>query len=104
MNYKSKRSRATDIPIAVKMDVFERDSGCCIFCGRPGLSNAHFISRAQGGLGIEENIVTACPLCHLAMDNSDKRSIYLQRAEEYLRSKYPNWDKGRLVYNKWAEK
>lgn len=101
MSYKSKRSKACDIPQKVKTRVAERDGGCCIFCGCAGFSNAHFISRSKGGLGIEENIVTACLPCHLAMDNSDKRKEYLDKAENYLKSKYPDWNKERLVYDKW---
>ena len=101
MRYKSKRAKATDIPKAVKEKVFERDNGCCVFCGRPGLPNAHYISRAHGGLGIEENILTACPECHRRMDNSTDRKTYLEAAEAYLRRVYQgSWDATRLIYKK----
>ena len=33
------------------------------------MPNAHYISRAHGGLGIEENIVTLCLDCHNNYDN-----------------------------------
>lgn len=103
MNYKSKRSKACAIPVEVKQKVFLRDNGRCIFCGYAGFANAHFVARSQGGLGIEENIITACTPCHMAMDNSDKRSVYKERAENYLRSIYPDWNEERLVYQKWEE-
>ena len=34
------------------------------------------------------------------MDNSTKRKEMLTKAEGYLRSKYPYWDKSFLVYEK----
>ena len=92
MGYKSKRSRATDIPQAVKKIVYERDGGRCIFCGAPGQPNAHIISRAHGGLGVEENIVTVCFECHYRMDNSPDRYLYLDAAKTYIRSKYGLWE------------
>lgn len=92
----------TDIPRKVKEKVYERDNGHCIFCGQVGFPNAHFIPRSHGGLGIEENIITACLECHNNMDNSDKRQIYLERAGMYLKSVYPDWNKEALVYNKWV--
>ena len=92
--------RATDIPKAVKDRVYERDGGRCIFCGRPGMPNAHFISRAQLGKGIEENIVTACFECHRRMDQFVDRKEYLEAAEEYLRGIYPHWNMEALIYKK----
>ena len=101
MGYKSKRSKATDITAAVRERVYERDFGRCIFCGAHGLPNAHYIPRSKGGLGIEENVVTACVMCHHLMDNSDERKQYLEKARSYLLSSYPQWDETALVYNKW---
>lgn len=50
MKYKSKRSNATDIPKEVKEEVYKRDKGRCVICPNPGIPNAHFIRRSQGGL------------------------------------------------------
>lgn len=96
----NKRTRATSIPTKTKQGVEERDGGLCIFCGHPGKGEAHFISRAQGGLGIEENLLTVCRQCHDQMDNSTKRQEMLTIAEGYLRSRYPYWDKSFLIYEK----
>ena len=96
----NKRTRATSIPTKTKKRVEERDGGLCIFCGHPGKGEAHFISRAQGGLGIEENLLTVCRACHDQMDNSTKRKEMLTKAEGYLRAKYPYWDKSFLIYEK----
>lgn len=74
--------------------------GACIFCGRPGRGEAHFISRAQGGLGIEENLLTVCRPCHDRLDNSTQRKEMLRVAEEYLRAKYPYWNKDMLIFEK----
>lgn len=62
----------------------------------------HFIPRSDGGLGIEENVVTGCVQCHAEYDNGKYRREHEKRIEEYLRSKYPNWDKDKLIYKKWA--
>ena len=70
-----KRKKATDIKPEVKKRVEERDGWCCIFCREFGESgfeptdHAHYIGRAQGGLGIEENLVYVCPAHHFEMDN-----------------------------------
>jgi nitrite reductase/ring-hydroxylating ferredoxin subunit len=96
----SKQSKACDISRKVKYIVNERDGGCCIICGKRGSPNAHFIGRAQGGLGIEENIVCLCHQCHHDFDNGDKREEYGAQIETYLRSHYPFWEKSDLVYNK----
>lgn len=99
---KHRRTKATDIPHSVKMIVSERDNGCCIFCGSQGLPEAHVVSRAHGGLGIETNIVTVCRTCHHMMDNSPLRKEYISIAEMYLRSKYPGWKRETQIYNKWG--
>ena len=72
----------------MKRRVYDRDEGLCIFCGRPGAPNAHVIARSHGGLGIDQNIVTACAECHRRMDNSSERKTYIAHAEEYLRGIY----------------
>ena len=76
---KSRRSKATDIPQKVKQAVWERDGGRCVICGNTHnvMPNAHFISRANGGLGIEENVVTLCTeltpnKCHRKYDFGTK--------------------------------
>ena len=98
---KSKRSKATNISQKVKKKVWERDGQRCIFCGSYyAMPNAHYIPRSKGGLGIEQNIVTACSECHMKMDNSKYRQAYLELAKEYLRNQYPNWDGMKLTYGK----
>lgn len=99
--------RATDIPQAVKRAVWERDNHRCIICGHANAApNAHFISRAHLGRGIEENIVTLCTLfgngCHHRFDNGSRVERELMREEirKYLKSKYPDWDEDKLVYRR----
>ena len=100
---RSKRARATDIPMSVKKRVWERDNGCCVICGNNYnvMPNAHYISRRKGGLGIEENIFTACTRltpndCHFKFDSY---SIGKDRVREYLMSHYPNWSEDKLIYS-----
>ena len=98
---KSRRTKACDISNKVRQEVRERDSDCCIFCGRYGSQVAHYIARSHAGLGIPQNLVLACVECHHCMDNTDQRERYREKAREYLKSKYPDWDESKLYYNKW---
>ena len=100
---KSKRSKACDIPPQVKLKVFERDNGLCIICGEPGIPNAHYIRRSQGGLGIEQNVVTLCRKCHGRFDDGFYREDYGEKIKNYLSSIYPNWKEEDLIYNKWKD-
>lgn len=107
----SKRTEAVSIPSQVKKAVAERDSvdghPCCIWCGKPApttnpiaFSNAHYMSRGQGGLGIEENILTLDWECHLRYDQSGHREEMREFFKNYLKSKYPDWDEDNLIYRK----
>ncbi len=97
---KSRRTKALEISRSVKQKVYERDGGCCILCGRPGNPEAHFISRAHGGLGIEENIVTLCRECHRRFDQTTDRELMWPMIADYLKSHYADWEIGNLVYRK----
>lgn len=100
---KSKRTKALEIPPKVKEKVLERDV-CCVWCGKQGQPNAHYIARSQGGLGIEENILTLCYGCHRRYDQSTERQKMRAYFTEYLKSKYPDWDEKKLVYQKYGGK
>lgn len=108
----NKRTKSLAIPLEVKLAVADRDSfdgwPCCLLCGTPApvnnrlaFSNAHYISRAQGGLGVEENIVTLCPNCHInRYDQGSEREQIRAFLRNYLIEKYPNWNEENLVYKK----
>lgn len=96
----NKRTKALAISKAVREAVMARDGGICIVCGRPGDPCAHYVSRAQGGLGIEENIVTLCDGCHRLYDQTTHRGYLRETISEYLREQYENWDDIRLTYRK----
>lgn len=96
------QTRATAISKSVRCAVYERDGYRCIICGSSqGQPNAHYIARSQGGLGVEENIVTLCPCCHRDYDQSCKRKVYKDFIKSYLKNKYPEWDENKLIYRKW---
>ena len=106
-----KRTVALSIPNGVKRAVAERDSmdgwPCCIYCGRPAPSDAmtafscaHYISRAQGGLGIEENILTLCPTCHHKYDATTQREEMRGIFRGYLKEQYAGWCEEDLVFKK----
>ena len=99
---KHKETKATSIPMDVKRKVNARDRGRCIICGDPGLPNAHYIRRSQGGLGIEENIVTLCPKCHHDYDNGFHRREIGDYISEYLDKWYPDFPDEKRKYNKYS--
>lgn len=105
---KHNRTKATQIQKYVKEIVWYRDKRRCIFCNKlvPIFNaNAHFIPRSAGGRGIEENMFTACDFCHNEQDNGLNTKAYDLKVENYLRSIYgPNWNKEKLIYNKYKRK
>lgn len=102
MHRRHRRTKALSVPPDVKEKVWERDWHRCILCGSVDAApNAHYISRAQGGLGIPENIVTLCWKCHQDYDNSPNRAAYREQIRGYLMRKYPDWQEERLVYRKY---
>lgn len=104
------RTDALSIPREVKKRVAKRDSvdgwPCCILCGKPAptsnrlaFSNAHYISRAQGGLGIEKNILTLCWDCHREYDGPER--LYLRPVlRRYLLENCDKWIEEDLIYKK----
>ena len=106
-----RRTDALGIPYSVKRAVAARDSvdgwPCCILCGRTApldaplsFSCAHYIARSQGGLGIEENILTLCPKCHRQYDATPLRAAYRPILARYLRERYMGWSEDQLIYKK----
>ncbi len=99
---KSRRTKACEISPKAREEVEKRDGYRCIFCGSfNARGEAHFVNRSQGGLGVPENIITVCRNCHREMDNGKNTILFRSIAEEYLKSIYPEWDKSKLVFNKW---
>lgn len=97
----SKRAKALQPSDAVKRAVWERDEHCCVWCGKPGLPEAHFIPRNKSGLGIEQNILTLCRECHEEYDRHGPNSLEMERYfRGYLISHYPGWDESALYYRK----
>lgn len=101
MNRKSKRAKALDITPKVKAEVWERDGGRCILCGDPHAApNMHYIGRAQGGLGIPQNVVTGCAACHMRYDQTTERDALGGEIRAYLMGCYPGWNENDLIYRK----
>lgn len=97
---KSQRTKALEIPRMVKEAVYKRDGEACVWCGKHGHPNAHFIARSQGGLGIPENILTLCWECHIKYDQTTDRPKMRDYFKEYLKGIYPDWDETKLIYRK----
>ena len=100
----SKRSKACQISMKTKEIVWNRDNRRCIFCGKYvpiDCANAHYIKRSQGGLGIEQNVFTACFTCHYKEDFGQEQLEYREQAKKYLESQYEGWNEKNLYYDKW---
>ena len=95
------RTKALAISKSVKDTVFKRDGGKCILCGKPGIPEAHYIPRSQGGLGIEENIVTLCRPCHNRLDQTAERERLLERVKQHLELWYPFFEARDRYYRRW---
>lgn len=81
----NERTKAVDVSLKVRKQVLARDVNRCIFCKSPkALTMAHVIPRSQGGLGIPENLVTACSYCHHLLDHTDKREVMMKYAQKHL--------------------
>lgn len=98
---KHKETKATAISRETKIEVFERDRGRCIICGAPGLPEAHYIRRSQGGLGIPENIVTLCRTCHYEFDEGKRHNEYKEKIQAYLNRFYPDFSDYDRIYHKY---
>lgn len=104
---KSKRTKELEIPKKIKLIVWERDNHECIFCHKYvewNYANSHYIKRSHGGLGIEQNIFTACSVCHHDFDDTPKRKEMLPVAKRHFMNIYDNWNEDDLVYKKWYNK
>ena len=98
----SKKSKACDISSKVRAEVVDRDGGRCIICGDRQIQIAHFVPRARGGLGIPQNLACMCYICHFQFDNGSYRKEIGKAFEGYLKERYPDWDKEKLIYTKWS--
>ena len=100
----SKRSKACERTKKVKEKVWKRDNEHCVICGKwvpVSCANAHYIKRSQGGLGIEQNIVTMCPECHYEEDFGQDTELYEDKIKTYLKRKYKDWKEENLYYRKY---
>ena len=83
-----------------------RDKHQCINCGSTfWLTIAHvFVSRAHGGLGVEQNGVVLCQSCHHTLDNGrdgKKSQLVKETCEAYLKERYGRIERADVTFNKW---
>lgn len=98
-----RETKATAIPPAVKKAVWERDCGQCVFCGSIKAGpHCHIVRRSHGGLGIEQNIFTACDFHHRAFDEEGTSGPLHKEMRSYMKGWYPGWDEYNLIYKKYG--
>ena len=101
---KHKQTKEKEISDKVKETVYERDNHRCIFCNKivsKRCACCHFIPRSAGGLGIEQNIFTACDNCHREQDNGLHTKDFDREAKRYLKGIYKiKWKVEDLIYKK----
>jgi len=95
------RTKQTDIDAKIRAVVHERDRRRCVYCGRTDktIELAHYISRAQGGLGIPQNLISLCVECHGEYDG-ERRNEMRGYLAEYLQAIYPELEERSLIYRK----
>lgn len=96
-----KRKKNTDIDSRSRNEVHERDGRRCVYCGRTDkpMELAHFISRAKGGKGIPQNLLSLCIDCHRKFDGEYRQEMR-EFLESYLISAYPRWNEEEITYRK----
>ena len=104
---KSKRTKSLDITQKTKNIVWIRDKGKCVICGNTYnvMPNSHYISRGHGGLGIEQNVFTACTnltnnKCHLRWEQHKCTQEEINRVIDNFKKHYSDWNEEDLYYKK----
>lgn len=88
----NKRTKATSISMTVRAKVFNRDGQHCFKCGSyRNLETAHYISRANAGKGIEQNLAMMCHSCHYEYDFTPNRKAIAEEFRKYLDDLYPDF-------------
>lgn len=97
----NKRTKATAISMTVRSKVFNRDNQHCFRCGSGWrLETAHYISRANAGKGIEQNLAMMCNKCHREYDFTPLRKLIAEEFRKYLDDLYPNFNHEDRFYKK----
>jgi len=97
----SERKKSTDIDSRSRNEVHERDGHRCVYCGRTDkpIELAHFISRAHGGKGVPQNLLSLCIDCHRRFDGAERNDMR-NFLKEYLKTLYPDWDEKDQIFRK----
>ena len=100
----SVQSKACDISAKVKATVWERDKHRCVVCwSNNAFPNAHaLLSRAHGGRGIEQNVVTLCQECHRKYDQGTKQEhdLIYEIIIKYMQKQYKGLKISDVIYQK----
>lgn len=106
-----RRTKALQFSRKTIDDIAKRD-GACIFCKTGykmperkdytlfAFDIMHIVSKAQGGLGIEQNGVLGCRYHHNLLDASLNRHEMMGMIDRYMKGLYPDWNREDLLYDK----
>lgn len=97
----SERKKNTDISSRSRKEVHERDGIRCVYCGRTDkpIELAHYISRAQGGKGVPQNLLSLCTDCHRRYDGAERNDMR-DFLRDYLKAHYPDWNEQEQIFRK----
>lgn len=103
----NKRTKELNITQKTKEIVFKRDNGKCVICGNTVniMPNSHYIKRSRGGLGIEQNVFTACTnftenKCHQRWEHHQCTDDEIKKVIDNFKLHYHNWNENDLYYKK----
>lgn len=72
-------------------EVYERDKGCCVNCGRyvaEGTKPHHVLFKSRGGGDTVDNMVMLCNECHFKVHHSHLGKAIQDKCERLLRWLY----------------
>ena len=65
-------------------EVYKRDEGLCVCCGKPAVCTHHVIFRSHMGKDTPDNLVCLCDECHRAAHGREKVPRSKEIREELL--------------------
>jgi len=79
------------IPKIIRDGVIDRDSSCCVLCGRQAKEIHHVMLKSHSGNNTSYNLVCVCRVCHSRIHSNNKK--WFPILFNMLKKHYPNLTK-----------